>query len=102
MRVVQEIDSAHDFKFWSGAKQTFDRIVEIGLEDELWQLIEEIFEGEATDTQINDFVWFEDQTIKEHLGFDFWKYDSAEEQEEAENEDDEDCDEDENEDGDDD
>jgi hypothetical protein len=92
MRVVQEIDSAHDFQFWSGAKDTYNRIAEIGLEDELWQLIEEVFEGEATDTEINDFVWFEDDAISEHFGFDFWKYDSAEEQEEAENEDDEDSD----------
>ena len=97
MRVVQEIDSAHDFQFWSGAKDTYNRIAKIGLEDELWQLIEEVFEGEATDTEINDFVWFETDAISEHFGFDFWKYDSAEEQEEAENEDDED----ENEDGDD-
>lgn len=92
MKVVQEIDSAHDFHFWSQAERTFERICEIGMEDELWQLIEEVFEGEATDTEINDFVWFEDDVISEHFGFDFWKYDSAEEQEEAENEDDEDSD----------
>ena len=92
MRVVQEIDSAHDFQFWSGAKDTYKRIAEIGMEDELWQLIEVTFDGEATDTEINDFVWFEDKAIADYFGFDFWKYDSAEEQEEAENEDDEDSD----------
>lgn len=95
MKVTYEISDLDGFEFWSGAKDTYNRIREIGMQDELLACIEEILGEEATETEINDFVWFEDETIKDYLGFDFWEYDSLEEAEEAENEDDED----ENEDG---
>lgn len=53
---------------WSGAKDTIQRVLEEGEEDELMDLLEEIFEGRATDSQINDFLWFEPDYIYECLG----------------------------------
>ena len=65
-------DNIHNFPFWSGAKDT---IAELTVDEmnSLEQLIESIFDngGELpTDTEINDFVWFERDTIAQHLGYD--------------------------------
>lgn len=45
---------------WSGAVQVCQEIIRQGREDEAMRLIEEIFwEDIPTDTQLNDFIWFE-------------------------------------------
>ena len=64
-------ENIHNFPFWSGAKDT---IAELTYDEmnSLEQLIEEIFDGRdelPTDTEINDFVWFERDTIAQHLGY---------------------------------
>ena len=65
----QAEESIHNFQFWSGAKDTIAELTYDEM-DSLEQLIEEIFYGELpTDTQINDFVWFERDVIAEHLGY---------------------------------
>lgn len=102
MIIKKEINSLYDFEAWSGGKTTLKRIFDIGAEDELLKHLEGIFEGEVDETELNDFLWFEDEQIKDLLGFDFWKYDSFEEQDTAESElDEDDEDEDENDDEDD-
>lgn len=68
----QAEETIHNFPFWSGAKDT---IAELTYDEmnSLEQLIEEIFDGGdelPTDTEINDFVWFERDTIAQHLGYD--------------------------------
>ena len=65
-------ENIHNFQFWSGAKDT---IAELTYDEmnSLEQLIEEIFDGRdelPTDTDINDFVWFDRDTIAQHLGYD--------------------------------
>lgn len=63
-------DNIHNFPFWSGAKDTIAELT-IGEMNSLEQLIEDIFCDELpTDTEINDFVWFERDTIAQHLGYD--------------------------------
>lgn len=58
-----------EFKFWSGAKDTIESIKKNNLMDELENLIEETFEWDIpTDTDINDFVWFERDEIYKRLG----------------------------------
>ena len=85
MLVTKEYNSADEFKFWSGAQDTYNRLAELDLLEELWDCIEQNFDGETpTETQVNDFVWFEDEVIKDFIGFDFWKYDSKDEADEAE------------------
>ena len=54
---------------WSGAKDTLKAIREAGKEDELMQFLEEMFwDKTPTDTEVNDFLWFESSYIYENLG----------------------------------
>ena len=56
---------------WSGALDTLKDIEEVDKEDELMYLLEEIFSGEIpTETEVNDFLWFERDDIYENLGLD--------------------------------
>lgn len=56
---------------WSGALDTLKDIEEADKEDELMYLLEEIFSGEIpTETEVNDFLWFERDYIYENLGLD--------------------------------
>ena len=53
---------------WSGAIDTLQKIEEEGKEDELMKLLQEVFADIPTETEINDFLWFEDSYIYENLG----------------------------------
>lgn len=54
---------------WSGAIDTLKTIEENNMEEELMQLLDEIFWNEVpTMTEVNDFLWFEDEYIFETLG----------------------------------
>lgn len=56
---------------WSGGKDTLDDIFEHDKEEELMNLLEEVFFDEIpTDTDVNDFLWFERSMIYEHCGLD--------------------------------
>lgn len=63
IRFMKEIETFEELQemSWSGAFQTLRRVEEKGLEEELMNLLEEIamdtpFES---DTQLNDFIWFD-------------------------------------------
>lgn len=60
----------NSFEFWSGAKSRIERIRELDKMDELEGLIIEVFgdTDNVSETDINDFVWFEDDMINEYLG----------------------------------
>ena len=68
MKIYQEV-SAYDFDFWSGAKDTVKELTDDQL-SEVWDMLEEMYPDGAEDTEINDFFWFEEETIAEWLGFD--------------------------------
>lgn len=56
---------------WSGALDTLNDIEEADKEDELMYLLEEVFaEKIPTETEVNDFLWFERDYIYESLGLD--------------------------------
>lgn len=57
---------------WSGARDTLDDIKNANLEEEFMQLLDEYFstEEEVDDTELNDFIWFERDTIYKNLGLD--------------------------------
>jgi len=60
-------ESLTSFEFWSGAKDTVKYLTH----DEL-DTIESILEDnetEMSETNINDFFWFEEDTIAEWLGY---------------------------------
>lgn len=61
-------DSIRNFNFWSGARDTVDDLFDADF-DIIEPLIEEIYEGEIEDVDLNDFFWFERDTIANWLGY---------------------------------
>ena len=54
---------------WSGALNTLSTIEEEGKEEELMLLLEDIFYvSTPTMTDLNDYLWFEDESIYDALG----------------------------------
>lgn len=65
--------SLHDFPAWQGGKDTLDTLIERDDCQEVEDLIETVFfDQDATDEDINDFLWFERDQIAEHLGYRDW------------------------------
>ena len=65
MKIITE-QPLRDFQFWSGAK---DNAKELTYEqcDELESMLDDMYPDGLTDTQLNDLMWFEFDTIKEWL-----------------------------------
>ena len=72
MKVIKEIDSFNDLmeNSWSGAIDTLQDIANANLEEEFMENLKNIYcLGETpTDTELNDFIWFERDTIYSDLG----------------------------------
>lgn len=87
MKIYTE-QSLADFKFWSGAETTAQRIwEEQGSEgfDQLEAILEDLYPDGIDETDLNDLLWFDADTVYEWLGID----DEEEEDEEEEDEDEE-------------
>ena len=69
--IYQIEESLENFRAWSGGKDTLDVLIEKGVCDEVEGFIEETFEY-PTDTEVNDFLWFERDAIAEYLGYKDW------------------------------
>lgn len=67
MKVYKEV-TGMDFDFWSGARDTVKYLTVEEIE-EVFSILEEIYPEGLTETEINDFFWFEDDTIAEWLGY---------------------------------
>ena len=67
MKIYSEISIA-DFEAWSGGKNTLDRVIAEDKCDELEAVLEELYPDGMTDTQLNDILWFEPETVFEWLG----------------------------------
>ena len=57
-----------NFKAWSGAIETKELIINLGLEEEFEGLIDELYPEGLTDTQLNDLLWFDSDWILKTLG----------------------------------
>lgn len=68
MKVIKEINSAYDFEFWSGARETINYLSASEIET-VFRILEETYPEGMSDTELNDFFWFEDDTIAEWLGW---------------------------------
>lgn len=69
-------ESLDNFEAWSGGKDTLDTLREKGDVDSVECLIEEMSECSEegwSETAINDFLWFERDTIAQHLGYSNWE-----------------------------
>lgn len=59
-----------NFQAWSGGKDTLDDLKEKGDCEAVEELIDELFGDDIpSDTEVNDFLWFERDAIAEHLGY---------------------------------
>ena len=100
MKVVSEINF-YDFEAWSGGADTMNTLLccldhcEMdALEEQILDVIDPEREG-ITDTQLNDFLWFETDTIAQLLGYETWEAflrssDGEDEDDEEDGEEDED------------
>lgn len=71
MEIRKEINGFYELAdmVWSGAVDTIVDIQNANKENELMNLLDDIFLDEIpTDTQVNDFLWFERDYIYECLG----------------------------------
>ena len=67
MKITSEM-SLKNFKAWSGAKDTLNKLIELDKCEELEFILEDLYPDGLTDTQLNDILWFEDEWIYETLG----------------------------------
>lgn len=69
--IVRTDISLSDFKFWSGA---VDRASKLSAEDfsTIEDVLTDMYPDGMTDTEVNDFFWFNEDFIAECLGFDGW------------------------------
>ena len=68
MKTINENQTLADFDAWSGAKDTKETILNNNKGDEFDALIEELYPGGLTETQLNDILWFETDWLYESLG----------------------------------
>lgn len=86
MKIYEE-KSLRDFDFWSGAKDTVKYLTDEEL-DQIEAILEDTYPDGMEDTEINDFFWFDDDTIAEWLGYnDFDEIMHRDDEEEEEDED---------------
>lgn len=78
MKIYSEI-SLENFEAWSGAVDTMDTLRNLEAEtgdnifDNLESMIEEVMGDDMSETDLNDFLWFENDTIAEWLGYSDWE-----------------------------
>ena len=65
--------SLENFEAWSGGRDTLEVLIEKGLCDTVEACLEEILDGDSSDTYINDILWFERDMIAEWCGFSSWE-----------------------------
>lgn len=56
------------FDFWSGAVDTVNYLTEDEMHT-IEYMLEECYPEGMSDTEVNNFFWFEDETIAEWLGY---------------------------------
>ena len=67
MKIYKE-ESLRNFEFWSGGYDTAKYLTADEL-DQIESMLKELNPDGMDETDINDFFWFEDDTIAEWLGY---------------------------------
>ena len=67
MTITYELD-LNNFQAWSGAKDTLDRIQREGKCSLLEQILEDTYPDGMTETELNDLLWFDSESVYEWLG----------------------------------
>lgn len=70
MKVFKEVFGASDFDFWGGAVDTIKYLTDEEIE-QIFSILEDAsYEEGISETELNDFFSFEEDTIAEWLGYD--------------------------------
>lgn len=67
MTITYELDLQR-FEAWSGAKSTLERIIDEDKCEELECILEDMYPEGMTETQLNDLLWFDSESVFEWLG----------------------------------
>lgn len=67
MKIYTE-QSLSNFEFWSGAKDTVKYLNDDDF-DTIEAMLDEVYPEGMDETTINDFFWFDEDTIAEWLGY---------------------------------
>lgn len=67
MTIIYELDLER-FEAWSGGKQTLERVIDEGKCELLEQMLEELYPDGMTETQLNDLLWFDSESVYEWCG----------------------------------
>ena len=67
MTITYELDLER-FEAWSGAKRTLERVINEGKCGLLEQMLEELYPDGMTETQLNDLLWFDSESVYEWVG----------------------------------
>ena len=67
MTITYELD-LNSFQAWSGAVDTLERIQREGKCTELENILEELYPDGMTETELNDLLWFDSESVYEWLG----------------------------------
>ena len=72
MKIVKEYDFDDLYRnSWNSAIDTLNTISENNMENELMEHLESVFSDKIpTETEVNDYLWFESEYIYECLGID--------------------------------
>ena len=65
-------ESLCTFEFWSGAKERASVLTDEDF-DSIEAQLEDLYPDGISETDINDFFWFEEDTIAQMLGFSDWE-----------------------------
>ena len=71
MEIIKEVSNFYELKdnSWSGALDTLKDIENADKREELMSLLEEVFmEKTPTETEVNDFLWFDRDFIYKNVG----------------------------------
>ena len=67
MTITYELD-INSFQAWSGAVDTLERIQREGKCAELENVLEELYPDGMTETELNDLLWFDSESVYKWLG----------------------------------
>lgn len=63
MKITREINNFNEIEVWSGAKYAYEIISKNNKQEEFMVLLDEIFPDGCTETELNDFLWFDYEFI---------------------------------------
>ena len=63
MKLTYEINNIDEFRAWSGAVPTREAIIRNHKQEEFMFILEDIFPDGCSETELNDFLWFDDEFI---------------------------------------